>query len=226
MFFFLDRIIRDELQYLCSVFRSAAVLPEYMGDRMNHSDTLRSRLSLWGIKALKGLFLYALVPLLCLVFLAKPAGDAVRGSDSAAFWILLAVFCAVCLNWVVYAVLRRKCPSLLVFSHGVFCLLLTVIVEAEALPGSYGLTSTLAVIGGCLALIWLFLLSFWCASVQSKPAHAAAVVLWCIIAAVSVFMAYGVIRDAPFRNPWSPVVTRRFQESNDYCRQSARHFAD
>ena len=57
------------------------------------------------------LVFYALAPLLLLVFLARPVRNAVLASDPAAWMILLAVLAAVCLNWAVYAVIRRKRPS-------------------------------------------------------------------------------------------------------------------
>ncbi len=159
---------------------------------------------------LKGLFLYGLFPVLFLCLFAKPVGNAVRGSDAAAFLILLAALACVGLNWLVYAALRRKRPSLLVFAYGTFCLLLIVIVEYEALPASAPVASTLALIGGCLALAGLFLLSYWFAARRSRPAHVIAVGLWIIIGIVAFFMAYQVIRDFETRNvtrdTWITVV--------------------
>ena len=160
------------------------------------TETLRSGGFLSGMKILKGFSLYALFPILCLSFLARPIGHAVRGSDTAAFLILLASLGAVGLNWFVYAAVHRKRPSLLVFAYGIFCMLVIVIIEYEALLDTYGsILSTLSVIGGCLALTVLFLLSFWLASRRSKAAHSAAVVIWVIIGLVSVFMLYRILRD-------------------------------
>ena len=144
---------------------------------------------------LKGLFLYAAAPFLCVLFLREPIGRAARESDAAAFGILFAALACVCLNWGVYVLIHRKRPSLPVFAYGVFCLLLTVILESEALPGSVSLASTLAVIGGCLLLLFLFLLSFWFAARPSRPEHAIAVGLRIIIGLIAFFMAYQVFRD-------------------------------
>jgi len=70
-----------------------------------------------------------------------------------------------------------------------------VVIECEALRDTNGVVSTLAVIGGCLTLLFLFLFSFWLASRHSKFAHSAAVCLWVIIGLVFFFMLYQVIRD-------------------------------
>ena len=90
------------------------------------------------------------------------------------------------LNWLVYYLVRRKRPSLLVFAFGLFCLLAVAVVEYDALPASAPLASTLAVIGGCLALAGLFLLSYWFAARRSRPAHVIAVGLWIIIGIVLI----------------------------------------
>lgn len=167
---------------------------------MDQADNPRSRKSLLGAMFLKGLFLYGLFPVLFLCIFAKPVGSAVRGSDAAAFLILLAALACVVLNWLVYAAVRRKRPSLLVFAYGTFCLLLTVIVGYEALPASAPVASTLALIGGCLALTGLFLLSYWFAARRSRAAHVIAVGLWIIIGIIAFFMAYQAIRDFETRN--------------------------
>ncbi len=166
---------------------------------MNKADAPRLRKSLLWITILKGLFMYALAPALCLLLLAGPIGNAAQNSDPAAFLILLAVLGAVGLNWLVYAAIHRRRPSLLVFAHGVFCVLLVLIIEYEALPGYQELASTLAVIGGCLALALLFLLSFWFASRRSRPAHTVAVGLWITIGLVAFFMLYQILRDIECR---------------------------
>ena len=162
---------------------------------MNRQDVIKTLKSLFRTVVLKGLLLYVLFPLLCLWLLAGPIGSAVRGSDAAAFLILLAALVCVGLNWLVYSLVRRTRPSLLVFSYGVFCLLAVLLVEYDALPASSPVASTLAVIGGCLALTGLFLLSYWFAARRSKPAHVFAVGLWIIIGIIAVFMGYQVIRD-------------------------------
>ena len=177
---------------------------------MNRQDAIKSLKSLFRTVVLKGFLLYALFPLLCLWFLARPIGNAVRGSGSAAFLLLLAPLALVSLNWLVYFFVRRKLPSLLVFAFGAFCLLALVIVEYDALPASVPVASTLAVIGGCLALAGLFLLSYWFAARRSRPAHVIAVGLWIVIGVVAFFMAYQVIRDFETRNvtrdTWITVV--------------------
>ena len=177
---------------------------------MNRQDAVNSMKSLFRTVVLKGFLLYALFPFLCLLFLARPIGNAVRGADSAAFLILLASLVCVGLNWLVYYLVRRKRPSLLVFAFGLFCLLAVAVVEYDALPASAPLASTLAVIGGCLALAGLFLLSYWFAARRSRPAHVIAVGLWIIIGIVAFFMVYQVIRDFETRNitrdTWITVV--------------------
>ncbi len=177
---------------------------------MNRQDAVNSIKSLFRTVVLKGFLLYALFPFLCLLLLARPIGNAVRGADSAAFLILLASLVCVGLNWLVYYLVRRKRPSLLVFAFGTFCLLAVAVVEYDALPASAPLASTLAVIGGCLALAGLFLLSYWFAARRSRPAHVIAVGLWIIIGIVAFFMAYQVIRDFETRNvtrdTWITVV--------------------
>ena len=159
----------------------------------------------WSWKTiLKNLLFYVVFPFSGLAFLSGPIGRAACESDPSAFWILFTAFALVCLNWLVYHTVHRKYPSLLVFAHGIFCLLLVLIIEYETLPGYlpryYGLTSTLAMIGGCLALAFLFLLSFWLASRRSKFAHAAAVMIWVMIGLIAVLIAYQAIRDIEGRN--------------------------
>ena len=167
---------------------------------MNRQDMINSLKSLFRTVVLKGFLLYAFFPFLCLWFLARPIGSAVRVSDPAVFLILLAALAFVGLNWLVYSFVHRKRPSLLVFAFGVFFLLAVVVVEYDALPASAPVASTLAVIGGCLALAGLFLLSYWFAARRSRPAHVIAVGLWIAIGVVAFFMAYQVIRDFETRN--------------------------
>ena len=76
------------------------------------------------------LVLYFLVPVLLLVLLAQPAGDAVRRSGTAAFLVMAAALGAVCLNWCVYMLIRRKRPTLLVFTHGILCLIAVELIAA------------------------------------------------------------------------------------------------
>ena len=157
---------------------------------------------------LKGLLLYVLFPSVCLLLFTQQIASAVRASEAAAFLILFAASTGVCLNWTAYTVIHRKRPSLLVYAYGALCLLLLVIIEYEALPGSLGLASTLAVIGGCLALAFMFLLSFWLSRRRSRPAHVFAVGLWIMIGLISFFMAYQVVRDFETRNvTWDTWIT-------------------
>ena len=151
-------------------------------------------------KILKGLFFYVLVPALLLWLLAPAAGEAVRGSDPAAFLILLAALAVVGLNWRIGSVLRTERPSLLVFSYGFLCLLIVIIIESEALPADHRLKSTLAVIGGHLGMVSVFLFSLWCASPRrSKLAHSTAVVIWVILGLTLCLMIFQVARDIEVR---------------------------
>ena len=182
----------------------------HMERDMNRQDMIASLKSLFRTVVLKGFLLYVFFPLLGLWFLARPIGSAVRGSGPAPFLILLTALAFVGLNWLVYFLVHRKRPSLLVFGFGAFCLLALVVVEYDALPASAPVASTLAVIGGCLALAGLFLFSYWFAAHRSRPAHVIAVGLWILIGIVAFFMAYQVIRDFETRNvtrdTWITVV--------------------
>ncbi len=144
---------------------------------------------------LRNLFFYGLAPALLLRLFAPAAVDAARRSDAAVFPILLTAAGIVGLNWLVYPAVRKKHPTLLVFSYGVFCLLAVLVLLAEALPGGHPLRSTLAVIGGYLAIAFLFLFSLWCASRRNKAAHSAAVVIWVLLGLMLCFMIYSVARD-------------------------------
>lgn len=150
---------------------------------------------LWPV-VLRGLFLYVLVPGLLIAALAQPAGNAVRNSDAAAFLILFAALAAVGLNWLVYKVIHKKHPPILVFAHGVFCLLAVAAIEHEALPADCRLVSTLAMIMGPLVMIFLLLVSSWLASFRRcKPALSAAVLLRIIVGLILFLMAYQIFRD-------------------------------
>lgn len=162
---------------------------------MDKFSASRSGALHFGIVVLKNLSLYVLAPFLFLWLLVQPVGSAVRQSAAASFWILLAVLGIVCLNWLVYTVIHHRRPSLLVFAHGVLCLLIITAVEHESLPADDPLTSTLAVIGGHLLLAFLLLFSLWCASRRSKAAHSTAVVIWVLLGLIFCAMAYQVIRD-------------------------------
>ena len=167
---------------------------------MNKTDLLRTLKSLFLITIPKALLFYVLVPLLCLVFLAQPIADTVRVSDPAAFRILLAALAAIGLNWLVYARIRRKRPSFLVFAYGVICLLAVVITQYEALPSDSAMKSTMAFIGGSLALISLILLGYWFAWRQSRPAHVIAVGLWIVFGLILFFMVLQILRDIEIRH--------------------------
>ena len=127
---------------------------------MDRTDTQRSRRIQLRNTILKGLFLYVLVPAAILWLLAKPLGNAVRQNESAVFWILPAALGVIVLNWMAYAAIRRKRPSLLVFSQGVLCLLAVVIILQEALPPIHNMTSALITSGAFLALVYAMLLYF------------------------------------------------------------------
>ena len=141
------------------------------------------------------LLFYALIPLLLACLLAKPMSDAVRRSDAAAFGILAAAAGTVCLNWVVYRILKRRHPPLPVFSHGVLCMLTSVIIQHEALSGHYVLAPILAMFEVTLAMAALLMISFWLAARPSRPAHAASVVIRAVLGAGLAAMGYQVIRD-------------------------------
>ena len=161
---------------------------------MNKSEASQKRKAHRLFTTIRKLFLYVLIPILLLIFLSKPVGDAVRRSDTAAFLILLAGLAAVMLNWSVCWLICRQRPSLLVFALGCLCLLALTIVEQEALPAYYTLTSTLAFIAGSLLLASLLLLSFWFASRRSRPAHVVAVGIRITLGVILFFMAYRVLR--------------------------------
>ena len=144
---------------------------------------------------LKGFFLYALVSALVLLLAAGPVTDAVRSSDRNVFLILPAALFAVCLNWYVYYAIHKKRPPLPVFAHGALVLLIVVILEHEALAPTHPLTSTLTVIGACLVLAFLTLLTAWFASLPSKPAHAASVFIRVLLDMFLCLMVYQVISD-------------------------------
>ena len=152
------------------------------------------------MKIIKNLFFYAVIPGFLLWLLARPIADAVRRSDAAAFLILLAALGAVALNWLVYKLVHRKRPSLLVFSHGILCLLAVVFIEHDALPGYYALTSTLALIAGFLVLMSLMLPSFWFARRNTRLTRVIAVGLRIAAGVILFFMAYQIIRDIEIEN--------------------------
>ncbi len=166
---------------------------------MGRSGTARFLKSVFRVETLKNLLIYILVPFLCLGFLAQPIGNAVRGSAAAAFLIPAAALGLVALNWYIHTVVRRERPTLLVYAHGVFCVLVTAAIAYAALPGYTEQASTLAVIGGCLTLVSLFLFSFHLASRRSRPAHAFAVSLWLVIGTIAFFMAYRIFDDVRIR---------------------------
>ena len=162
---------------------------------MNRDDLLRILKSVFLVTVPRVLFLYVLAPVLLLILFAQPIAGAVPGSDSAAYLILLVSLGAVVLNWLVYGVIRRKHPSQLVFAYGAFCLLAFVTVMYLALPGTNPLVSTLSIIGVTLLQVVLILLSFWFASLKTKPACAAAVAIRVVVGLFLTIMAGQVVRD-------------------------------
>ena len=167
---------------------------------MNKSDLLRILKSLFLVKIPKALLLYVLAPLLLLIFLAKPVADAVRASGTAVCYILVAAAGAVVLNWLIYSLIRKRRPSLLVFSFGMLCLLLVSVVMYDALPGFSPLASTLSYICALFALLFLFLLSYWLAIRNTKPSRAAAVVLRIVLALLFWGVVYQIYREIESRN--------------------------
>ncbi len=167
---------------------------------MDQSNNPRSgKIRLCAIKGLRILLFYVAVPVVLLTVLAQLIRDTVLRSEPAVYWILLVALGAVALNWLVYALIRRKRPTLLVFAHGILCLLIVVLIEQFSFPGYYSVVSTLAVIGGFLALAFLFLISFWLAATHNKAAHSAAVVIWVILFLTLCLMGYQVARDIESR---------------------------
>ena len=162
---------------------------------MDRKDAQPSRKALLRNMILKGLFLYVLVPAAILWLMARPLGDAVRRAETAVFWILPAALGVVILNWLVYRLIRRKRPSLLVFSHGVLCLLAVVIILQEALPPIHSMTSALITSGAFLALLYAMLLYFWFASRTTKFEHALAVLIRVLLDLLFVYMVYRIARD-------------------------------
>ena len=166
---------------------------------MEKSGTPLSRKALLA-KMAKGLLLYALAPVLLLILLVRPVGEAVRRSDAAAFLIMLAALATLVLNWVVYTLIRRKRPSLLVFAFGILCLVAVVLIEQEALPGSGTLAPTLAIICGFLALLSMLLFSFWLAAHNTRVTRVFAVGLRIIVGICLFFMAAQILRDIEIRH--------------------------
>lgn len=162
---------------------------------MDKTAPTRSRKVLFWIRILKGLFFYAFVPLVLLLLLAGPVSRAVRNSEPAVWLILLTALGAVVVNWIIYSLIRRKRPSLLVFSHGIFCLLLVLIVEAEALLDNDAMSSVLTMAGGLLVLLLSILFYFWLASCHSKAAHMTAVIIRVMLDITLCIMAYRIWRD-------------------------------
>lgn len=162
---------------------------------MSKSDLIRWLKAFFLVTLPKALFLYVLVPLLCLVFLAEPVRSAVRASDAAVFRILLAFMCAVGLNWLVYKIVRRKRPSLLVYAYGTFFLLLVSLIQYGALPGFYPMTSTLSYVCAFFALVFLFLLSYWFAMRNTRPSHTAAVILRILLGFIFWGVFYQIYRE-------------------------------
>lgn len=183
---------------------------------------------------------YILIPLIVFLLLARPIAGAVRASEAACWWILLAAAAVIGLNWYIYYRIHHKAPPLIVFAHGILCLTITVFIEHDAFPGYIPLTAVLAAVGGYLALAFLFVLSFWFASLHSKAAHSAAVVIWVILFLVTCAMIYQVARDIESnivdKDTWitvagvaemillalMPKVVSSYRRSADRRRKSAR----
>ena len=161
---------------------------------MERTDQPKTRKSIFMI-IVRNLLLYALVPFLIFWLLSGPIGNAARRSDAAAFGMLAAAFGAAGLNWAAYSAVRGKRPSLLVWAHGLLCVLVTVVIAMESLPSDHRLRPTLAVTAGWVGLASAFLFSLWCARKRNKAAHAAAVVIWILLGLFFCGMLYQVFRD-------------------------------
>ena len=146
------------------------------------------------------LILCVIVPLVLLVLFSQPIGSAVRRSETAAFLILSGALGVVFLNWSVYALIHRKRPPLPLFICGILFLTAIEFIMHEALPADSAMTSTLAIIGGCLVLALLLLAGHWFASLPYRPAHAAAVGFWIAYGVILFFMACQIFRDFECRN--------------------------
>ena len=166
---------------------------------MNKTDTLRFLRHHLRHTVPKLLLFYLLLPAGILCLLAQAIRTALQASGAAAYPILLAALAAVGGNWGAYRIIRKKPPSLLVFAHGILCLLAVVVIAHESFPSEDAMTATMAVIGGCLTLAFMLILSFWLASRQAKAAHSAAVVLWVILFLILCAMVLQVARDIESR---------------------------
>jgi len=166
---------------------------------MNKTDAPGWLKALLRPQALKGFVFYALIPLILLWLLARPIQNAVRAADDAAFWILLAALLAVGLNWGAYFLRRGRRPALLIYGHGVLCLLVVAVIERAALPDYFALSATLDIIIVMLAMAFFLLLSFYLATRSSRPAHAVSVFIRAVLGVILACMAYQIVRDVESR---------------------------
>lgn len=162
---------------------------------MNRMDTSPAPQTPQWLAVLKKLVIYAVVPLLLMIFLTGPIIGAVRRNPSSAFLILAAFACAVGLNWLAYFAVNKKCPSQLIVAYGALLLTIVAFIAYTALPGYDERAVILSYIGACLGLAALVLASFWCASSRSRAAHVVAVGIWIVLGLVFVGAGYQVIRD-------------------------------
>lgn len=146
------------------------------------------------------LVFYVPVPLVLLSLLARPMQDAVHRSEHSAFLILPAALAVVGLNWLIYRIIRGKRPSLPVFAHGTFCLLIVTVILYEALPGYSAPRPGLAAAAGALTLAFLLLLSFWFAARNTRVSRVIAVGFRIAVGVILFFMAYQIIRDFEIGN--------------------------
>ena len=168
---------------------------------MNKSDLLQALKKFFLAVLPKFLLFYALAPALCVIFLGQPIGRAACHSGTAVFLVLLAALAAVILNWLVYKAVQKKWPSLLVYSYGILCLLITAFIQHEALPTASALRTTLAMVCGSLALLYMLVLSHWFASFRgSKAALALAVGLRIAFGVVLFFVLWQILRDIEIRH--------------------------
>ena len=168
---------------------------------MNKSDLLQALKKFFLTVLPKFLLFYALAPALCVIFLRRPIGDAACHSGTVAFLVLLTTLAVVILNWLAYKTVQKKRPSLLVYSYGILCLLITAFIQHEALPTASALRTTLAMVCGSLALLFMLVLSHWFASFRSsKAALALAVGLRITFGVVLFFAVWQVLRDFEIRH--------------------------
>lgn len=152
-----------------------------------------------GRTLLRILIFYIALPVCILLLLRAPIGSAVLADRLSSVWILAAALCAVGMNWLLYARLYKKRPPLPVFAYGVLCLLAVILLMQHALPVDDPLVSSLAFVGGFLALLFLYLFGVWCASRSTRTARVFTIIIQVILGMVLCLMALQILRDLESR---------------------------